>query len=279
MIRRIWVPLFLVTLVSLPARAGFDVPRHVFPIDRLPQAVNKAKDMNQPVAFVFTDAGTSCGLCKAASLDVFNTLSRVAVIVYVDPDSTDRMPSIVQKAMNSPAAGRYVPITVVVDSSFTQVLFVIPYKSDPERRRLLDQVVVKLSSLRVGLEHREVEVFPKAFPDTESPQAPVPSKPAKPVAPAGHTDAKTAASILIITLTWDKADKPSPREKLQLWFLSKGYDFETLESDDGTWKLRIRWEAGGPEPFVQDLENLLNAGYRFTRSGDALDIRYQLKRR
>jgi hypothetical protein len=51
-----------------------------------------------------------------------------SVIVYFGKEELAKAPQIVRHAINSPAAGRIIPITVVVDTSIKEVVSVIPYQ-------------------------------------------------------------------------------------------------------------------------------------------------------
>jgi hypothetical protein len=80
------------------------------------------------------------------------------VIVYAlsrdSKYSWRRLPTIVQSALNSPEAGRYIPVAVVVNSGITEVLTIIPYVAGyEERAERLHKVNAKISRHKTSNEH------------------------------------------------------------------------------------------------------------------------------
>jgi hypothetical protein len=114
--------------------AGFSLPPEVYRIGSLKDAQEKAVSANVPVVFVYSDENTRCGLARTATLDVMGELKGSALVVYVSRNDSDRIPQYVIKAMNSPAAGRFIPKTVAVNPKTARVEMIIPYISDRNKR-------------------------------------------------------------------------------------------------------------------------------------------------
>ncbi len=114
--------------------AGFSLPPEVYRIGSLKDAQAKATSTNVPLVFVYSDENTSCGLARTATLDVMGELRGSALVIYVSRNDSDRIPQYVIKAMNSPAAGRFIPKTVAVNPKTGQVEMIIPYIGDRNKR-------------------------------------------------------------------------------------------------------------------------------------------------
>ena len=67
--------------------------------------------------------------------DAFRELKDDMTLVHASSaQGWERIPRVVRKALNSKEAGQYIPVTVVVNSSVTRVIAVIPYVRDPGER-------------------------------------------------------------------------------------------------------------------------------------------------
>jgi hypothetical protein len=115
---------FCVTLSS----AAFDIPGYVYRIDQLQQAKEKATADKKQIVFLFSDERTSCLPSSKASIGLMQRFKNNSVIVYFGKENWAKAPQIVRDAINSPAAGVIIPITVVVDTSIKKVVSVIPYQ-------------------------------------------------------------------------------------------------------------------------------------------------------
>ena len=118
--------------------AAFQLPPHVYRMNRLGEAKKRAESTNAAIIFLYTDEYTDCSLATAASLAVLQEFKDSAVIVYAsskDGKNTWRkLPGIVRGAIKSPDAGEYIPIAVVVNSEITGVIAIIPYVGNAEER-------------------------------------------------------------------------------------------------------------------------------------------------
>jgi hypothetical protein len=123
------LPILLVFSFSASlASAAFDVPSYVYDIDKLQQAQKDAKAGNRQIVFLYSNKNTDCSLASRASIGIIQRFKDSAVIVYIGRGGWPKVPRIVKEAINSPAAGRFIPKTVVVDSEIRQVVSIIPYK-------------------------------------------------------------------------------------------------------------------------------------------------------
>ncbi len=138
----------LVMLTALTAaRAGFRLPTGVYRLSELEAAREKAGTWKKPITFVYTDEDTTCPLCEAASLDAMKSLKYRTVVVYAHAGSDwQQLPSPVKTALNSSAAGRYIPKTVIIDPDFQNVIAVIPYSGDRrERSKMFREALQQIS--------------------------------------------------------------------------------------------------------------------------------------
>lgn len=116
---------------AAPAADGFRVPGTVFRGDELAQAQARAREKGKPIAFLYSDEHTSCGLCARASVRMIDELKMKCVLVYVDArqNLTGYPPSVVQ-ALRAPEGGQTIPKTVVLDADLANVLVYVPYARD-----------------------------------------------------------------------------------------------------------------------------------------------------
>jgi len=119
--------LVLTFSVSLSS-AAFDIPSYVYRIDQLQQAKDKAKADKKQIVFLFSDEHTNCPPSSRASISIMQRFKNNSVIIYFGKEKWAKAPQIVRDAINSPAAGIIIPITVVVDTSIKKVVSVIPYQ-------------------------------------------------------------------------------------------------------------------------------------------------------
>ncbi|MEN6440016.1 MAG: hypothetical protein ABFD97_15680 [Syntrophobacter sp.] len=124
----------ILTCWAAASFAGFSLPPEVYRIGSLKEAQDKARSTNIPMVFIYSDENSSCGLARAATLDVIGELKGYALIIYVSRNDSARIPQDVIKAMNSPAAGKFIPKSVVVNPRTNKVEMIIPYISDRNRR-------------------------------------------------------------------------------------------------------------------------------------------------
>lgn len=114
--------------------AGFSLPPEVYRIGSLKEVQDRAKSANVPIVFVYSNENSTCGLAKTATLDVVQELKGAAFIIYVSKNDSAGIPRDVIKAMNSPAAGKFIPKSVVIDPRTNRIEMIIPYISDRGRR-------------------------------------------------------------------------------------------------------------------------------------------------
>ncbi|MCK5233075.1 MAG: hypothetical protein KAR13_22570 [Desulfobulbaceae bacterium] len=140
---RINVILLILTFsISSQVQAGFKVPNYVYTASQLNSAQNKAIKNNQPITFIYSDKNTDCGLATAASKDIFQGLKNYSVIVYAERGKDwNKLPAIVKNGMNSPESGKYIPKTVIVNSSLNKIISIIPYAKKNKRKQLIKRAV------------------------------------------------------------------------------------------------------------------------------------------
>ena len=143
--------------IALEAKAEFKMPKKVYRMGELAKAKAEAESKGQAITFIFTDEQTSCGLCAGASLKAADRLDKKTVVVYADSNTErPKLPAAVQQAMQTPEAGRFIPMTVIVDAALTNVLAIVPYvRGEAEQDELLKDVLKKLpkATPKSGLAH------------------------------------------------------------------------------------------------------------------------------
>jgi hypothetical protein len=120
--------LLAVTFYASSTSAAFDIPSYVYRIDQLQQARERAKTEEKQIVFLYSNEHTTCPLATRASISIMQRFEHSALIVYICPEDWAKIPPIVREAINSPEAGKFIPMTVVVDSGITKVVSIIPYE-------------------------------------------------------------------------------------------------------------------------------------------------------
>ena len=145
-ILQVSIILLLTLLTSSLVSARFSIPSYVYTVGQLDSAQSVARSSRLPITFVYTDKNTDCGLCTAASKELFNGLKSYSVVVYAEHKDWRNLPHVVQRSLNSPESGKYIPKTVIVDSDCKNMICVIPYANTEQRRDLIKQAQELLSS-------------------------------------------------------------------------------------------------------------------------------------
>ena len=129
------------------AADGFKVPGTVFRMDELVQAQARAREKEKPIAFLYSDEHTGCGLCVRASVQMIDELKMKCVLVYVDArQNFTGYPQTVAQALRAPEGGQTIPKTVVMDANLENVLLFIPYARGPALDEALKQAKKTLAT-------------------------------------------------------------------------------------------------------------------------------------
>jgi len=73
-------------------------------------------------------------------LDAFEGLNKKTIIIYAYRPDWSQIPPLVRQAISSPQSGQYIPKTVIVDSTITQVIAIVPYTRSPgDRKQLFEE--------------------------------------------------------------------------------------------------------------------------------------------
>ena len=138
---------FLCLAGAALATDGFRLPGTVFRMDELDQAQLRAREKGKPIAFLYSDEQTTCGLCARASLRTIDELKMKCVLVYVDArrNLVGYPPAVVQ-ALHAPEGGQTIPKTVVLDAALERVLVYVPYARDDALDEILKQAKKTLAT-------------------------------------------------------------------------------------------------------------------------------------
>ena len=123
------VVLFASFCLTSMALGAFNIPNSVYRIDQLEQAKKEAMSYNKQIVFLYSDENTTCPLASRASTSIIERFKQSAVIVYFNKEDWPKVPRIVKEAIKSPASGKFIPKTIVVNAEMTGVVSIIPYES------------------------------------------------------------------------------------------------------------------------------------------------------
>jgi len=126
--------------------AKFSIPSYVYTVDQLDSARSIAENSETPIAFVYTNKNTDCGLATAASKDLFQGLKKYCMVVYAEQKDWGKLPRVVQRSIELPESGQYIPKTIIVDSSCNKMICVIPYAKPAQRQQLIKQAQKLISN-------------------------------------------------------------------------------------------------------------------------------------
>jgi hypothetical protein len=113
-----------VLLVQGTVQAGFKMPSAVFELSELEAAQKKAREKRKPIAVIFTDHTSSCGLCSSASKTIIDELDSKTIMVYL-PSKLKKHPDFAKKAFKR---GKYIPKVAVFDVELTKILGEVVYE-------------------------------------------------------------------------------------------------------------------------------------------------------
>lgn len=122
----------LLVLTACSAFAEIKFPPNSFTIEELAEAQKSAEAKGRPIAFVYTNKNTTCGLCSGATETIIGNLKMSAVLVYVENKGS--APSKVAAALEE--RGKYIPKVVVFDATLANNLGLVTYeeiKAEGER--------------------------------------------------------------------------------------------------------------------------------------------------
>ncbi|WP_420207834.1 hypothetical protein [Candidatus Electronema sp. JC] len=138
--------LLLTALSCSSAWAKFELPDHVYTAIQWKTAQEQAISSKKALAFVGTDKETTCPIATAASLDVFNGLKDSSVLVYLEQDDLDVVPKIAADALDSEAAGKYIPKTAVVSADLSKLILVLSDAEPAQRAEKIKAAEAEISS-------------------------------------------------------------------------------------------------------------------------------------
>ena len=103
---------------------AIELPKGSFQITELEEAKKEAKEKKRPIAFVYTNVNTSCGLCKRATYLMFKEFKRKAIFVYVK--DRNNCPENVKNTLKS--KGKYIPKLAVYNHDLSRDLGLVIYE-------------------------------------------------------------------------------------------------------------------------------------------------------
>jgi hypothetical protein len=119
-------------LMAGSAFAEIKFPPQSFTIDELAEAQKAAGAKGRPIAFVYTNKNTTCGLCAGATEVIIGNLKASAILVYLENKGS--APQQVAAALEE--RGRFIPKVVVFDAGLSTNLGLVTYeeiKAEGER--------------------------------------------------------------------------------------------------------------------------------------------------
>jgi hypothetical protein len=120
--------------------AEFSVPRDVYEVDRLAEAVAVAKEKEKPITLILSDPDTTCPLCANASTSAMDEVSRHSVVVLLRSGEKWKLelsPPLV-RALGSEVTGKIIPRLIVAPPDLGSVWATMTYDEIKGGRKFRD---------------------------------------------------------------------------------------------------------------------------------------------
>lgn len=118
---------FFLLLFLMPSlvRADFKLPSNIYLITELEDAQKKASEDGKPIAFLYTNKDSTCGLCQRAGELILKELKSRTVMVYLEKPK--ECPANVWQALSR--EGKYIPKVAVFNAGLTEEIGVVIYEN------------------------------------------------------------------------------------------------------------------------------------------------------
>ncbi len=117
-------------ILAAGASADTKFPRDSFVMADFEKAKAEATAESKPLALIYTDKATTCGLCQGAAAAFIDAVKSKAVVVYLDSEASktwwSKISDPVQKALKD---GKFIPKIVVTDATGTKVSASLTYET------------------------------------------------------------------------------------------------------------------------------------------------------
>ncbi|HBA85274.1 MAG TPA: hypothetical protein DCZ95_14395 [Verrucomicrobia bacterium] len=144
---------------TISASAGFRLTKSIYRVQNLQAAQDEARAKNRAICLLYTDADSKCGLATQAALDVIDAMDSKTVVVYVNSNNEGGfIPSFVQEALKSPDSGQFIPKTIVVDADLKEIIAMIPYASEQERKARCTKAKMAISAWQKAKEQASIGI-------------------------------------------------------------------------------------------------------------------------
>ncbi len=122
--------LALSLIFTIAASADTEFPRKSFVMADFEKAKAAATAENKPLALIYTDKVTTCGLCQGAAAEFIDAVKSKTVVVYLDSETSktwwSKVSDPVQKALK---VGKFIPKVVVTDATGEKVTASLTYEA------------------------------------------------------------------------------------------------------------------------------------------------------
>lgn len=140
----VFCALLLTQSISL---ASFKLPSIVYSLSELEEAKAKAVKSQKPIAFIYTNCESNCGLCEQASLLMVSKLRSKTVMVYLPSDQ--KKPAFTKQAFSR---GRYIPKLAVFDLELNTVIGEVIYEDiESESEDAFDDLLDSIKDYRKSI--------------------------------------------------------------------------------------------------------------------------------
>ena len=126
--KKVYISTLILLLTSTVCIGKIKLPSDCFKISELTEAKKESKEKNKPLAFVYTDKNSTCGLCVRATDIIIDELDSPTVLVYLE--SKAKAPKQVSAALSK--KGQYIPKVVVFDTELQKEIGLVIYEDIEE---------------------------------------------------------------------------------------------------------------------------------------------------
>lgn len=106
---------------------------------QLEAARQAAKTANKPIVFLFTEMSPSCPKARQAIKEIVENFQDSCILINIDPQKLSSAPKTVQDVLMSGKGGNMLPVTIITNSTATEVITILPCADSQTYRKLFQE--------------------------------------------------------------------------------------------------------------------------------------------
>lgn len=128
-------------LISLSCFAEYKIPRSVFMLSELDEALEKAEKFDKSLTFMISNPESTCGLCHNACDEIIKQMKSTTVVIFTP--NTSKYPAELKALVSGKDRGKYIPFAFVVDRDYSKLHGILKYQNVKNEGRKAFKAVKK----------------------------------------------------------------------------------------------------------------------------------------